>query len=56
MVWSFIAGMEVLRAQSLTTVYSQYNHIRIYEDGSYEGETIKGVPVKGCIEGALCSD
>ena len=56
MIWSYVLGIEVIRAQSLETVYSQYNHIRIYEDGSYEGETINGVPVKGCIEGALCSD
>ena len=56
MVWSFIAGMEVLRAQSLTTVYSQYNHIRIYEDGSYDGEKLDGTLVAGCIKGALCDD
>lgn len=56
MVWSYVLGMEVIRAQSLETVYSQYYHIRIFEDGSYEGETIEGTLVAGCIEGALCDD
>lgn len=56
MVWSYVLGMEVIRAQSLETVYSQYYHIRIFEDGSYEGEDINGVSIRGCIEGALCDD
>ena len=56
MIWSYVLGLEVVRDRSLEVVYSQYNHIRIYEDGSYEGQTISGTPVKGCLEGALCDD
>ena len=56
MIWSYALGLEVMRDRSLEVVYSQYNHIRIYEDGSYEGETLKGTPVKGCIKGALCDE
>lgn len=47
-----IAGNE----GALPQVYKGYNHIRIYEDGSYEGETVEGVPEVGCISGALCED
>lgn len=56
MIWSYVLGIEVMRAQSLETVYSQYYHIRIFEDGSYEGETIEGTLVAGCIKGALCDE
>ena len=56
MIWSYVLGLEVMRDRSLEVVYSQYNHIRIYEDGSYEGQTIDGTPVKGCLEKALCND
>lgn len=56
MIWSYVLGIEVMRAQSLEVIYGQYNHIRIFEDGSYEGEDINGVPVRGCIEGALCDN
>jgi len=54
-VWGYVIGVSV-RENILTEVHGVYNHIRIYEDGSYEGELLGGTPVSGCIEGALCND
>lgn len=42
--------------QLLQDVYQNFNNFRMYEDGSIIGETINGVPVSGCIKGALCND
>jgi len=56
MVGCFIAGQEYERANVLDTLYGEYFHIQMYEDGSYTGEDFGGKPVSGCIEGALCND
>ena len=37
-------------------IYEKYNHIRIYEDGSFEGENRAGAQVTGCIDTALCNN
>jgi len=54
-IWGYVIGVSV-RENILTEVHSVYNHIRIYEDGSYEGQLTGGTQVSGCIEGALCND
>lgn len=40
----------------LERVYQQYNHVRLYEDGSWEGESREGVRVHGCVPDAQCND
>lgn len=58
-LWSFTVGqltMAVAPSNGLQEVHREYNHIRIYEDGSYEGQDIQGQRVTGCIEGALCDE
>ena len=39
---------------TLTNLYKEYNHITMYEDGSFEGQAIDGRLVGGCIPDALC--
>ena len=41
---------------TLEQVYRDYNHVRMFEDGSYIGEDINGNAVNGCIRGAICND
>lgn len=36
-------------------MWEKYSHVRIYEDGSYEGETKDGERVTGCLSGGLCN-
>lgn len=48
-------GMEWKRPP-LDQLWEHYNHIRIYEDGSYSGETKDGQRVSGCLTGGLCND
>ena len=58
-LWGYIAGSltpAVVYTDTLPDLYSSYNHFRMYEDGSYTGETSAGVQITGCIEGALCDD
>lgn len=58
-IWSYIIGSltpSVVYMDTLTPIYEKYNHIKIYEDGSYEAETIDGVSVTGCIDNALCEN
>ena len=40
----------------LVDTYEMYNHIRIYEDGSYSGQYRSGYSVTGCIKNAQCND
>lgn len=40
----------------LEQLWEHYNHVRIYEDGSYSGETKDGKQVSGCLSGGLCND
>ena len=57
--WAYIAGTfqpSVVSYSSMEEVHKAYNHIRIFEDGSYEGQTSGGMKVTGCITGALCQD
>lgn len=37
-------------------IYEKYNHIRIYEDGSFEGQNRAGAQVTGCIDTAQCNN
>ena len=56
-VWSVNFGtlsVAVGPATTLEDAYSDYNYIKIHEDGSYEGENRQGQRVTGCIEDALC--
>lgn len=58
-LWSYIFGSlqpQVVYMDSLTPIYERYNHIKMFEDGSYEAETIDGVAVTGCIDNALCNN
>lgn len=54
----FLAGVYVAWQPSdpLERVYKAYNNVRIYEDGSWEGNDRNGLHVTGCIVGALCRD
>lgn len=45
-----------ITADPVSRVYEQYNHLRIYEDGSYTGEDRNGETVQGCLNGGLCQD
>lgn len=36
--------------------YEKYNHIQLYEDGSFTGEDLEGNQVSGCIKNGLCND
>lgn len=58
-IWSYIIGSltpAVVYTDNLTPIYEQYNHIKMYEDGSYIAETIDGLEVIGCIDNALCDN
>ena len=57
--WAFIAGTfqpAVVSYNSMEEVHKSYNHLRIFEDGSYEGQTSGGLQVTGCISGGLCDN
>ena len=57
-VWSFNFGtlsVAVGPATTLQDAYLDYSYIKIYEDGSYEGENRQGQRVTGCIPDALCA-
>lgn len=41
---------------ALQAVHAEFNHIKIYEDGSYTGEDRNGSKIDGCIPQALCND
>ena len=58
-VWAYVIGVLSVSIQytdPLPDALRSYNHIRIYEDGSYAGQTVGGMNVTGCIEGGLCND
>lgn len=58
-MWAYIFGslsVAVAQSETLPSVYREYNHIQIYEDGSYTGQTAGGLEVTGCIKGGLCND
>lgn len=58
-LWSYIIGVLTVSIQHvdpLKDTYESYNHIQIYEDGSYVGQTKGGMNVTGCIEKAICND
>lgn len=40
----------------LEQLTKEYNHIKMFEDGSYTGETMDGQQVKGCIKSAICNE
>ena len=41
----------------MQAIYEEYNHIKIYEDGSYTGELRStGLENSGCIPEAQCND
>lgn len=44
----------VTYSDPIPAIHERYNHIKIYEDGSYEGQTESGMDVTGCVQGALC--
>lgn len=37
-------------------VYEKYELFTLYEDGAYQGKTIKGEVVTGCMQGGLCNE
>lgn len=45
-----------LTADPLERAYQRYNHVRLYEDGSFTGEDKDGVKVNGCVSNGLCQD
>ena len=58
-IWSYIIGsfnQAIVHNDSLTSIYERYNYIKMYEDGSYEAETIDGLEVTGCIDNAICDN
>lgn len=58
-IWSYIIGSltpAVVYADNLTPIYEQYNYIKMYEDGSYQAETIYGTEVTGCIDNTICDN
>ena len=58
-VWMYALGalsVMVAPTNTLEELHQGYNHIRVYEDGSYIGQTTGGLPVSGCIKGGLCED
>lgn len=58
-IWGYNIGAlepRVTGTATLDDMHAIYNHIKIHEDGSYEGETVSGEKVAGCIAGALCND
>lgn len=58
-LWGYIAGVlsvSVIPSRSLSDIYREYNHVSIYEDGSYQGQDIGGAEVIGCIIQAPCDN
>lgn len=55
-VYSYLMGVYDVKRDILPEIYGQYNHLTMYEDGSYVGETMQGVGFSGCIKGALCDE
>ena len=58
-LWAFLIGQlstSVQYIDSLEQVHQTYNHIQIFEDGTYIGQTTGGLGVTGCIKGGLCAD
>lgn len=58
---TFVVGLilgagVVWQPTPLEQVLQDYNHIRIYEDGSYTAESRTGVREVGCIKAGLCND
>lgn len=49
-----IRGLEWKRPP-LEQMWEKYNHISIYEDGSYSGERRDGKVETGCMSGGLCN-
>lgn len=45
-----------IKTEPLERAFEQYNHIKIYEDGSYTGEDREGNAVNGCLPNGLCRD
>lgn len=45
-----------IKVDPIERTFEQYNHMKIWEDGSFEGEDRNGEKVQGCITGGLCKD
>ena len=45
-----------IQADPIERAFDRYNHVRLYEDGSYVGEDRQGVKVQGCVKNGLCQD
>jgi hypothetical protein len=41
---------------SLNRVWAEFEHVQVYEDGSYSGQSRGGQLVTGCLPGGLCQD
>ena len=66
--WGVVAGVLFLvavfsvwvawqcSAPSLVRVYDEFNHVHVFEDGSFTGQLRDGRPVNGCIPNAKCED
>lgn len=53
----FLVGMRVAwQPLPMERIYKEYNHMKVYEDGSYLGETREGIAVDGCLQIALCNE
>ena len=56
-LWSMIFGQmsaTVVPKSALEDLHRDYNHLTMYEDGSYTGQSITGERISGCVRGALC--
>lgn len=40
----------------LTVIYTRYNNVVVYEDGSWQGQDLNGNKVSGCITNGLYND
>lgn len=56
-IGSFFIGMKVAwQPLPMERIYKEYNHMRVFEDGSYVGETRQGIAVDGCLQIAICNE
>lgn len=37
-------------------VYTRYNNVVLYEDGSWQGQDLNGKEVSGCVTNGLCNN
>lgn len=50
-----VIGMDIVRIPPMEELYAEYNHITLYEDGSYASETVHGEEETGCIATGICN-